>query len=79
VDVGWLWIVMLALGCAVVVAAEWPRIASIVGADARKARERERVKATLQVLPGGEREEFARSVQADLDALPTIDEPTPKR
>ncbi len=77
--VGWPWIVLLALGVAVVVAAEWPWVASKLGADARRARERERVKATLQVLPGGEREEFARSVQADLDALPTIDEPTPKR
>jgi hypothetical protein len=77
--VGWPWIVLLALGVAVLVAAEWPRIAGVVGADARRARERERRKATLQVLPGGEREEFARSVQADLDALPTIDEPRPTR
>lgn len=83
----WPWIVLLALGVVLVVAAEWPRIGLLVGADARRARARERRKAQLQVIPGGEsepprggeREEFARSVQADLDALPTIDEPTTKR
>lgn len=76
---GWPWIVLLALGVAVVVLAEWPRIAGVLGADARRARERERRKAELTVIQGGESEEFARSVQADLDALPTIDEPTPRR
>jgi hypothetical protein len=77
--VGWPWIVLLALGLVVVLLAEWPRIAGVLGADARRARERERRKAELTVIQGGESEEFARSVQADLDALPTIDEPTPRR
>lgn len=84
---GWPWIVLLALGVVLVVAAEWPRIDLLVGADARRARARGRRKARLHVVSGGEsepgeggeREEFARSVQADLDSLPTIDEPTTKR
>lgn len=74
----WPWVVLLALGIAVVVAAEWPRVAGV--ADARRARERKRRKAELTVIPGGENDDdFARSVQADLDALPTIDEPRPTR
>ena len=76
---GWPWIVLLALGAAVVIAAEWPRIAGVLGADARRARRRERRKAELTVIQGGESDEFERSVRADLDALPTIDEPTPRR
>jgi hypothetical protein len=77
--VSWPWIVLLALGVAVVVAAEWARIAGVLGADARRARSRERRKAELTVIQGGESDEFERSVRADLDALPTIDEPTPRR
>jgi hypothetical protein len=77
--VGWPWIVLLALGVAVVVAAEWPRLARVLSPEARRARERERRKSELTVIVGGESDEFVRSVQADLDALPTIDEPRPTR
>ena len=77
--VGWPWIVLLALGVAVVVAAEWPWVASKLGADARRARERERVKATLQVCPAVSATSSRAASRRDLDALPTIDEPTPKR
>jgi hypothetical protein len=77
--VSWPWLVLLALGLAVVLAAEWPRVADRVGADARRARERERRKSELTVIHGGEDDEFVRSVQADLDALPTIEEPKTKR
>lgn len=75
----WPWLVLLALGVAVVVAAEWPRVTGLLGADARRARERERRKSELTVIQGGEDDEFVRSVQADLDALPTIEEPKTKR
>ena len=75
----WPWLVLLALGVAVVVAAEWPRMADRFGADARRARQREHRKAELTVIHGGEDDEFVRSVQADLDALPTIEEPRTKR
>lgn len=75
----WPWLVLLALGIAVVVAAEWPRVTGTLGADARRTRERERRKSELTVIQGGEDDEFVRSVQADLDALPTIEEPKTKR
>jgi hypothetical protein len=77
--VSWPWLVLLALGVVVVVAAEWPRVSGLLGADARRSRERERRKSELTVIQGGEDDEFVRSVQADLDALPTIEEPKTKR
>ena len=73
----WPWIVLLALGFLVVVAAEWPRVSGVVGADARRRRDRERRKARLRVVT--EDDDFVESVQRDLDALPTIEEPRSKR
>ena len=77
----WPWIVLLVLGLAVLVAAEWPRATAVVGADARRQREREKRKAKLRVITSSEDDEFVQSVQRDLDALPTIEEPRagPKR
>jgi hypothetical protein len=75
--VSWPWIVLLALGVLVVAAAEWPRVSGIVGADARRRRDRERRKAKLRVVT--EDDDFVESVQRDLDALPTIEEPRSKR
>ena len=69
----WPWIVLLALAVALVVAAEWPRVSGLFGMDARRARERERRKASLKLIRT-EEEEFAESVQRDLSALPTIEE-----
>lgn len=69
----WPWIVLLAIGVGVVAAAEWPRFERRLGADARRLREREKRKATLRVVSSDD-DEFVRSVQADLDALPTIEE-----
>ena len=69
----WPWIVLLALGVAVVVAAEWPRFERLIGADARRVREREKRKAKLRVVSTDD-DDFVRSVQADLEALPTIEE-----
>ncbi len=73
----WPWIVLLALGVLVVIAAEWPRVSGAVGADARRRRDRERRKARLHVVT--EDDDFVESVQRDLDALPTIEEPRSKR
>lgn len=74
----WPWIVLLALGLLVVVAAEWPRVASVVGAEARRRRDRERRKAKLRVVSTDD-DEFVESVQRDLDALPTTEEPRTRR
>ncbi|MFO7571572.1 MAG: hypothetical protein R6W48_03100 [Gaiellaceae bacterium] len=69
----WPWLVALVLAAALVVAVERPRLERLLGA--RKARERSRRKAQLRVLtPDDESDEFIRSVQRDLDALPTIEE-----
>jgi hypothetical protein len=67
------WIALLVVAVIVVVAAEWPKLSRVVGADARRRRERERRKSKLRVVPS-ETDEFAASVQRDLDRLPTIEE-----
>ena len=64
---------LLVLGVAVVIGAEWSRVSTIVGADARRQRERKRRKASFKVIRS-EEEEFAESVQRDLAELPTIEE-----
>jgi flagellar biosynthesis/type III secretory pathway M-ring protein FliF/YscJ len=73
--VSWPWLVVLVLAAALVVAVERPRLARRFGTGARKQRERNRRKAQLRVLtPEDESDEFIRSVQNDLDSLPTIEE-----
>ena len=74
----WPWIVLRALGVLVVVAAEWPRVSGVLGADARRLRDREKRKAKLRVVTTDD-DDFVGSVQRDLDALPTIEEPRTKR
>ena len=69
----WPWIVLLALALALVIAAEWRRVGSLVGMDARRARDRQRRKESLKLIRT-EEEEFAESVQRDLADLPTIEE-----
>lgn len=69
----WPWIALLALVVAVVLAAEWPRFERVVGADARRSRERQKRKANLRVVLTDD-DEFVRSVQADLESLPTTQE-----
>lgn len=66
---------LLVLAAALVVAVELPRFESRFGPNARKARERERRKKQLRVITtDDDSDEFIRSVQADLEALPTIEE-----
>lgn len=69
----WPWIVLLALAVALVVGAEWSRVSTLVGSDARRARERNKRKASLKLITS-EEEEFAASVERDLAELPTIEE-----
>ncbi len=75
----WPWIAVLAAGLVVVAGAEWGRLSSFAGADARKRRERQRRKASLRVIRSDETDppegdDFEESVRRDLDALPTIEE-----
>lgn len=78
--VGWLWIVLLALGVAVVIAAEWPRLQARVGEEARAGRRRRRRKASLRVVDGAadDSDDFAESVRRDLSSLPTTEEREPR-
>jgi hypothetical protein len=73
--VSWPWIVLLALAVALVVAAEWERMGRIVGGEGRRSRERRRRKAKLKLVrPEADEDDFAASVQRDLEQLPTIEE-----
>jgi hypothetical protein len=63
---------------AAVVGAEWPRLSARFGNEARHRRERMRRKSQLKLLRT-ETEEFAASVERDLDQLPTVEETDRKR
>ena len=76
--VGWLMIALLVGAVAAVIGAEWPRLFARFGNEARARRERARRKGQLKLLRT-ETEEFAASVERDLDRLPTIEETDRKR
>ena len=66
---------LLVLAAALAVAVEKPRLVRRFGAAARRDRDRQKRKKQLRVVTSDdESEEFIRSVQRDLDALPTIEE-----
>ena len=64
---------MLACAVAVLVAAEWPRLTSHTGIEARRRRERARRKSQLKLLRT-ESDEFEAAVQRDLEQLPVTKE-----
>jgi hypothetical protein len=73
--VSWPWLVLLVLAAALAVAVEKPRLEGRLGAAARRDRARQKRKKQLRVItPEDESEEFIRSVQRDLDSLPTLEE-----
>jgi len=71
-------VVLIAAAAVLVVAAEWSRVSSRLGKDARRQRDRARRKKKLKVVTP-DSEEFARAVERDLASLPTIDEHDAKR
>ena len=71
---GVVWIALFVAALIVLVAAEWPRLDRAFGREGRRGRERARRKANLKVIRNEDSlEEFAASVERDLDRLPTID------
>ena len=71
-------IALLVGAVAAVIGAEGPRLSARFGNEARERRERTRRKSQLKLLRT-ETEEFAASVERDLDQLPTIEETDRKR
>jgi hypothetical protein len=73
--VGWIYALLLCAAIAVLVTAEWPRLSERLGFErvAAPRRSRKRRKTHL-LLVQTESEEFAASVERDLERLPTIDE-----
>jgi hypothetical protein len=71
--VSWLFIALLACAIAILATAEWPRLAERAGVKAHERRRRARRKANLRVVRT-ETDDFAASVQRDLERLPTIKE-----
>lgn len=66
-------IALLACAVAAVIGAEWPKLSSRFGNETRQRRERARRKGQLKLIRT-ETEEFAASVERDLEQLPTIEE-----
>jgi hypothetical protein len=77
-------VVLLAAAIVIVAASEWPRLRGKLGNPKLGTPKRtpraakRRSKANLRVV-SSDHEEFARSVERDLAALPTIDEQDAKR
>jgi len=68
---------LLAVTTLLVLAAEWPRLSARFGADARNARARRRRKSELILIENPDaidEDDFAASVQRDLESLPVIEE-----
>ena len=70
----WLFAALLACAVAILVAAEWPRIDAIVGPERRRRRARAKRKEKFRVVEPDSDDDFAASVQRDLENLPTIEE-----
>jgi hypothetical protein len=76
--VSWLSLALLLCAVAVVIGAEWPRLSERLGLEARRKRDRARRKSQLRLLRS-ETDEFAASVERDLEQLPTLDESDRRR
>ena len=77
-DVSWLSVALLACAVLAVVGAEWPRLKERLGFEARRNRQRARRKSQWKLVRGEaqdlDAEDFAASVERDLEQLPTVDE-----
>jgi uncharacterized membrane protein YcjF (UPF0283 family) len=75
--VSWFAIVLIVAAVVLLAAAEWTRLAKL--GDVRSERKRARRRSRLHVVENDPDDDFARSVERDLAALPTIDEHEPRR
>jgi hypothetical protein len=66
-------IALLVAAVVLVAATEWPRLSRRTGLDTNVRRERKRRKSHLRVVKT-ETDDFAKAVERDLAALPTIDD-----
>jgi hypothetical protein len=71
--VSWLSIALLLCAVAVVIGAEWPRLSERLGLEARRKRERAKRKGQLKLLRS-DTDDFAASVERDLEQLPTLED-----
>jgi hypothetical protein len=71
--VSWLSIALLLCAVAAVIGAEWPRLSELLGIEARRKRERAKRKAQLKLLRN-DTDDFAASVERDLEQLPTLED-----
>ena len=75
--VSWLSVALLACVVLAVIGAEWPRLSERLGLEARRKRQRARRKSQWKVVRGEsedqdlDAEDFAASVERDLEQLPT--------
>jgi hypothetical protein len=71
--VSWLSVALLVCAVVAVIGAEWPRLGERVGLEARRKRERAKRKSQLKLLRT-ESDDFAASVERDLEQLPTLED-----
>jgi hypothetical protein len=75
--VSWLSVALLTCAVLAVAGAEWPRLGERLGIDAHRRRQRARRKSQLKLVHGRpedmDAEDFAASVERDLEQLPTLD------
>jgi hypothetical protein len=71
--VSWLSVTLLLCAVVAVIGAEWPRLAERLGIEARRKRERAKRKSQLKLLRN-DTDDFAASVERDLEQLPTLED-----
>jgi hypothetical protein len=71
--VSWLSVALLTLAVLAVIGAEWPRLGERLGLEARRKRERAKRKSQLKLVRS-DTDDFAASVERDLEQLPTLED-----
>jgi len=71
--VSWLSVTLLLCAVVAVIGAEWPRLRKRLGLEARRKRERAKRKSQLKLLRS-DSDDFAASVERDLEQLPTLED-----